>query len=107
MTCSGSFPRAAALLAALAAAAFARDAASLYKSRCASCHGPAGAGRPAIKGSNLLTDEMKKLTDEELYDGIATGGKRKIANHAYEKRGLSKQQMQDLAAHVRELQKKN
>jgi hypothetical protein len=55
------------VLALLGSVALAQDAASVYKSKCLNC-----AGRPAIKGSNLLTDEMKKRTDEELYEDIAS-----------------------------------
>jgi mono/diheme cytochrome c family protein len=111
MTTTRTIRRATAALAVLALAllapvALAQDAASVYKSKCLSCHGPAGAGRPAIKGSSLLTDEMKKRTDDELYEGIASGGKRKNAAHAYEKKSVTKQQIQDLVKYVRELQQK-
>ena len=94
------------LLAALMFAPFgqAEDAKALYKSKCASCHGATGAGRPALKRSSLLTDECKKQTDEQLADAIAKGPKSK-SSHAYEKKGLTRDQIHLLVQHVRELQK--
>jgi mono/diheme cytochrome c family protein len=90
----------------LAIPAPAEDAAALYKSKCAACHGPAGAGRTAIKGSNLLTREAKEATDEELAGAIASGGKTKQAAHAFEKKGVSGQQIRELVKYIRELQQK-
>ena len=84
----------------------AQDGAALYRSKCLACHGGAGEGRPAIKGSNLLTDAAVKRSDAELTEAIARGGKDKIATHAYEKQGVTADQVQALVKHVRELQSK-
>jgi mono/diheme cytochrome c family protein len=85
----------------------AQDAATLYRSKCASCHGAAGAGRAAIKGTNLLTNDAKKHTDDEIADWIANGGPKRNANHAYEKKGVTPEQVALLVQHVRDLQKKS
>lgn len=84
----------------------ASDGAALYKAKCVACHGAEGKGKPAMKGSNLLTDEAKKRTDAELSAAIAEGGKAKKAAHAYGKKGMSADDIKALTAHVRELQKK-
>ncbi|MBL8228722.1 MAG: c-type cytochrome [Bryobacterales bacterium] len=85
--------------------AAAQDAAALYKSKCVSCHGANGAGKPAIKGSNLLTEDAKKKTDEALTDAILNGGAAKKAAHAYGKKGVNADQAKALTAHIRGLQK--
>jgi mono/diheme cytochrome c family protein len=85
----------------------AEDGAAIYKSKCASCHGPTGSGRTAIKGSNLLTAEAKKRSDAELADAIAKGGEKKNSSHAYEKKGLSVEQVNMVVGHIRKLQKQS
>jgi mono/diheme cytochrome c family protein len=84
----------------------AQDGATLYRSKCLACHGETGAGRPAIKGSNLLTDAAKKRSDAELSLAIAQGGENKNAAHAYETKGVTPNQVQALVKYVRELQSK-
>jgi mono/diheme cytochrome c family protein len=85
--------------------AAAQDAAAVYKAKCVSCHGPKGVGKPALKGSNLLTPEAKKATDEELFDAIQAGGKLKKTSHAYAKKGVTADQAKALVAFIRDLQK--
>ena len=84
----------------------AQDGAALYRSKCLSCHGPTGAGRPAIKGTNLLTDEVKTRSDAELAEAIAEGGRGGNDAHAFSKKGVSPDQVLALVAYIRELQKK-
>jgi len=84
----------------------AQDGAALYRSQCLACHGAAGEGRTAIKGTNLLTDAAKKRSDAELALAIAQGGENKNATHAYEKKGVTPDQVQALVKYVRELQSK-
>ena len=86
-------------------AATAQDSAALYKSKCGSCHGPKGAGRPAMKGSNLLSPEARKATDDALLDAIQNGGAAKKAAHAYGKKGVSADQAKALVGFIRDLQK--
>jgi mono/diheme cytochrome c family protein len=83
----------------------AEDGAALFKSKCAVCHGADATGKPALKAPSLVSDEAKKLTDEELTDRIANGGKEKKASHAFSKKGVTSDQIQALVSYIRELQK--
>ncbi len=65
------------------------DGASVYKTKCAMCHGVDLAGKPAAKIPSLVSDESKKASDADLTDMIANGGKDKKANHAFAKRKRS------------------
>jgi len=89
----------------LPAIAFGQTGASLYRSKCASCHGAKGEGRAAIKNSSLLTAEAKQRTDAEMTEAIASGGPKKSAAHAYERKGVSAEQVKLLVQYVRELQR--
>src|SRR5688572_15162927 len=65
------------LVVALAPVAFAADGATLYKAKCASCHGADGKGlTPVGKKMNLRdlgSPDVQKQTDKELYDWTAVG----------------------------------
>ena len=89
-----------------AAPAAAQDGAALYRAKCLACHGATGAGKPALKGTDLLTDAAKKAGDQELADAIATGGKKKIASHAFAGKGVKPAEIQALVKYVRSLQSK-
>src|SRR5437868_7161304 len=82
------------------------EGAALYKSKCAVCHGPNGEGKPAAKIPSLVSPEVQKLSDAELTDAIANGGKTKKASHAFANKGVTPDQIQALVAHIRELCKK-
>ncbi len=90
---------------AAAATASAQDAAALYTAKCLSCHGPKGAGKPALKGSNLLSDEAKKASDDQLTDTILNGGATKKPAHAFGKKGVGAEQAKALVGYIRSLQK--
>jgi len=92
------------VIAALSAAK-GQDGASLYKSKCEICHGPKGAGKPAMKGSNLLSEEAQKASDDALRDAILNGGAAKRAAHAYGKKGINPEQAKALVDFIRTLQK--
>lgn len=81
------------------------DGAALYKAKCAACHGPNGEGKPAIKAPALKSDEVKKLSDEDLTDAIANGGKTKKPTHAFASKGVTPDQIKALVAHIRDLNK--
>ena len=59
------------------AALFADDAAAIYKSKCATCHGPDGAGQTAagksMKVRDLRSADVQKQTDAELEKVISDG----------------------------------
>lgn len=80
---------------------------SLYKAKCAMCHGPDGAGKTpmgqALKIPDLHSEDVQKRSDEQLTEIIAKG-KNKMP--AYEAK-LSKEQITKLVGFVRELAKKH
>ena len=84
----------------------AQDGAALYRSKCLACHGADGAGRPALQGTNLLTDAVKNASDADLTEAIARGGNKKLASHAYETKGVQPEEIQALVKYVRTLQSK-
>jgi cytochrome c5 len=80
---------------------------SLFKAKCAMCHGPDGAGKTTmgqtLKIPDLHSPEVQKLSDAELTQ-IVTKGKNKMP--AYEEK-LSKEQITQLVGFIRELAKKH
>jgi mono/diheme cytochrome c family protein len=82
------------------------DGATLYKTKCAACHGADLAGKPAAKIPSLVSDEAKKASDADLTDMIANGGKDKKAMHAFANKGMTPDQIKMVIAYVRDAQKK-
>lgn len=85
---------------------WAEDGGAIYKAKCAICHGADGAGKPAAKIPSLISDEAKAKSDADLTDFVANGGPSKKASHAFAAKGLSPEQIKDVVATVRGLQKK-
>ena len=85
---------------------WAEDGAAIYKAKCAVCHGPDGAGKPAAKIPSLVSDDVKKLSDADVTDFVANGGPSKKATHAFATKGLTPEQIKAVVAAVRDLQKK-
>jgi mono/diheme cytochrome c family protein len=83
-----------------------QDGAALYRSKCLACHGATGAGKAALKGTNLLADAVRNSSDVDLTEAIAQGGKKKLASHAYQAKGLKSAEIQALVKYVRTLQSK-
>lgn len=82
------------------------DGAAIYKTKCAACHGADLAGKPAAKLPSLVSDDAKKLSDADLTDIIANGGKDKKASHAFASKGLTPDQIKMVVSYVRDQQKK-
>jgi mono/diheme cytochrome c family protein len=80
---------------------------SLFKSKCAMCHGPDGAGKTtmgqALKIPDLHSADVQKVSDAELTTIVAKG-KNKMP--AYEAK-LSKEQITLLVGYIRDLAKKH
>jgi mono/diheme cytochrome c family protein len=94
------------LLAAMAVpAAYADDAAALYKSKCASCHGADGKASAVGKkmGAKDLQDPEAKKATEAQWIEITTKGKNKMPK--YEGK-LTADQIKQLVAYMKELSKK-
>jgi len=82
------------------------DAASLYKSKCAACHGADASGNTSIgktmKIRDLHSADVQKQTDAQLTD-IITAGKSPMP--AYKDK-LTGDQIKQLVGYIRELGKK-
>lgn len=78
----------------------------VYKTKCASCHGPDGAGATpagkATKARDFCSDDVKKETDEE-WTAIIIRGKNKMPS--YDKK-LTEAEIKSIVAYVRRLCKK-
>ncbi len=81
-------------------------AADLFKSKCAACHGPDGAGKTAmgtaLKIRDLQSEDVQKQADADL-DRIISKGKNKMP--AFDGK-LKKEQIEQLVAFIREIGKK-
>jgi mono/diheme cytochrome c family protein len=81
------------------------DGAALYKTKCAACHSADGTGKVAVKAPSLVSPEAKKLSDAEITDAIANGGKSQKPTHQYAKKGITPEQIKALVTYIRTLQK--
>jgi mono/diheme cytochrome c family protein len=77
------------------------DSATLYKTECAACHGPDGAGKPAAKIPSLVGDEAKKASDADLEKAVTEKPK-----HAGVAKSLTPDQVKLVVSYIRDLQKK-
>ena len=82
------------------------DGATIYKTKCATCHGADLAGKPAAKIPSLVSDDAKKASDADLTDMITNGGKDKKATHAFVNKGVTPDQVKMVVSYIRETQKK-
>lgn len=82
------------------------EGATLYKTKCAACHGADLGGKPAAKIPSLISDDSKKLSDADLTEAIANGGKDKKSSHAFTNKGMTPDQIKMVVAYIREAQKK-
>lgn len=85
----------------------ASEAAALYKSKCATCHGKDGRAKTfkaKFNSARNLTDAswQERVTDERIFNSIANGRGSKMP--AYGEK-LSIAQIEALVAHVRSLKK--
>lgn len=82
------------------------EGASIYKAKCAMCHGPDGSGNTPMgkkmKLRDLRSPEVQKQSDAQITEIIARG---KTPMQAYEKQ-LGKDKIRELVVYLRELGKK-
>lgn len=80
---------------------------TLFKTKCAACHGPDGKGEVAmgkkLGAHDLNSAEVQKQSDAQLME-VVTKGKNKMP--AYDGK-LSKEQIAQLVAYIREIGKKH
>lgn len=82
------------------------DGATIYKAKCAACHGADLAGKPAAKIPSLVADDAKKASDADLTDMITNGGKDKKPMHAFATKGVTPDQIKMVVSYIRDAQKK-
>ena len=86
------------------------DAASIYKTKCAVCHGADGlANTPMGKKQSIpsfASDKVQKSSDADVQDFVLNGGKEKKASHAFSGKGISTEDAKKLATYIKELGKK-
>lgn len=85
---------------------WADDGASIYKAKCAACHGADLAGKPAAKAPSLVGDQARKASDADLTEMIAHGGKDRKAIHAFTNKGVTPDQIKMVISYLRQEQKK-
>jgi mono/diheme cytochrome c family protein len=76
------------------------DGATIYKAKCAMCHGADAAGKPAAKIPSLISDEVKKMSDDDLAKAVTEKPK-----HPSMAKSLTPDQVKTVVAYVRSLQK--
>jgi mono/diheme cytochrome c family protein len=94
---------AAAVMLSLSLSAHAQDASSLFKSKCAGCHGADGTGSAMGKkmgAHDFTTADVQGMTDAQLTD-IITNGKNKMPKYG----SLPPDQIKGLVAYIRTLKK--
>lgn len=77
------------------------DGASLYKKKCAGCHGPNGEGKPAVKAPALKGTSRDA---SQLVDHITKGEPASKAPHNKGISGLTEEQAKAIADYVKTLQ---
>lgn len=76
------------------------DGATLFKTKCAACHGVDGAGKPAAKIPSLISDEAKKMSDADLAKAVTEKPK-----HAGIAKSLTPDQVKMVVSYIRSIQK--
>lgn len=86
------------------------DAALLYKTKCAVCHGADGlANTPMGKKQSIpsfASDKIQKSSDADIQDFVLNGGKEKKASHAFAGKGITPAEGAQLAKYIKELGRK-
>jgi mono/diheme cytochrome c family protein len=83
------------------------DAKEAYNAQCASCHGVNGSGATAagkkLGTIDLRSKQVQSMSDEEIFESIAYGAKHKEYPHAFARRGVTTDQINDLVAYIRKM----
>ena len=76
------------------------DGATVYKAKCAVCHGADAAGKHAAKIPSLVSDDLRKLSDDDLARAVAENAK-----HPGTVKSLPPDQVKMVVSYIRSLQK--
>ncbi len=90
-----------------AAASDVANGASIFKGKCASCHGADASGNTSIGKKNNIPDfrspAVQNLTDTELSSLIANGKPGGLSATAHKSKALTPTQVEDVIAYVRSI----
>jgi cytochrome c6 len=73
---------------------------TMFKAKCAGCHGADGKGKEAMKTTDMAGADVQKMSDADL-SGVISNGKGKMP--AY--KTLTPDQVKDLVSYIRSLKK--
>lgn len=76
------------------------DGATIYKAKCAVCHGTDATGKPAVTIPSLISDKVKKASDEELVKTVTEKPK-----HPGMVKSMAPDQVKMVLSYIRSLQK--
>ncbi len=79
---------------------WADDGGTMFKAKCAICHGADATGKPAMKAPSLISPEAKSKSDAELTKTIA-----ETAKHPAGVKGLTTADTKAIVTYIRSLQK--
>ena len=102
----GAITTGAALLAGIcllssAAKADTAAAEATYKAKCASCHGPDGKGKEALKTKDFASPEVQNMSDADLSAIITNGKPPKMPPY----KSMTPDQVKDMIAYIRSFKK--
>ena len=72
-----------------------------FKAKCASCHGPDGKGKEALKTKDFASEDVQKMSDAELSAIITNGKPPKMPPY----KTMTPEQVKDLVAFIRSFKK--
>jgi mono/diheme cytochrome c family protein len=72
-----------------------------YKAKCASCHGPDGKGKEALKTKDFSSPEVQNMSDADLSAIITNGKPPKMPPY----KTLTPDQVKDMVAYIRSFKK--
>lgn len=82
----------------------------LFVAKCANCHGKDGSGKTAYgekyKIPDLRSGQVQYMTDQEIFDCIATGKSHKVYPHSFSMRGMTSTEINSLVKFIRNIEKK-
>jgi mono/diheme cytochrome c family protein len=94
-----------------ASTSFAADAGgTLYRQRCSPCHGKNGQGNRGIKAPSLVSEKVRKMSDDDLRATISqrtNGEMERDRSHTQLKKRLTRDQAGEIIGHIREMQSKS
>ena len=86
------------------------DAALIYKTKCAVCHGVDGlATTPMGKKQSIpsfASEKIQKAPNSDLEDFVLNGGREKKASHSFAGKGMTGDEAKKLAVLIKELGRK-